>query len=211
MAKYCVKCGKPLNDGDLFCGNCGVKTNELTPAPPQSSFEFEKTESLIELEKTDPEEAEKVKKALAEIVPMLSYAVQGKNELEAIMQARRKACSAWNKKASYVYWPLAALAMGVFAGWTIHHAAIGDLTFAGFAIYLAGFIFLLSLGAKAAFQIPSRALSKSTYYSLQGANDERGRHRCVFCGGYGIHKRTPYQTQLVINECSKCSAYLFTE
>ena len=25
MGKYCIKCGKKLNDEDIFCGGCGAK------------------------------------------------------------------------------------------------------------------------------------------------------------------------------------------
>ncbi len=36
--KYCTKCGKELNDGDLFCGNCGAKVNEITRSSSSDDY-----------------------------------------------------------------------------------------------------------------------------------------------------------------------------
>jgi hypothetical protein len=34
MAKFCGKCGSPLNDTAIFCGSCGAKIPAATPAQP---------------------------------------------------------------------------------------------------------------------------------------------------------------------------------
>jgi hypothetical protein len=34
MAKFCGKCGSPLNDTAIFCGSCGAKIPAAAPAPP---------------------------------------------------------------------------------------------------------------------------------------------------------------------------------
>ena len=42
---FCDKCGQPLNDGDLFCGNCGAKVDiDKAEMPAESSRENEAEE-----------------------------------------------------------------------------------------------------------------------------------------------------------------------
>ena len=38
MSKFCTKCGKKLNDEDVFCGGCGAK-QEAIEAPVESNLE----------------------------------------------------------------------------------------------------------------------------------------------------------------------------
>ena len=46
MARFCEKCGSPLQDGAKFCEKCGAS---VAPAPeptlPKDAFEFERKDS----------------------------------------------------------------------------------------------------------------------------------------------------------------------
>lgn len=68
---------------------------------------------------------------------------------------------------------------------------------------------LLSLIATLWFYSPER-LSQSEYQALPGSVTEQG-HQCVFCGGRGIYRHTPYKTDTTLADCSKCKAELWFE
>ena len=51
--------------------------------------------------------------------------------------------------------------------------------------------------------------SEREYYTLPGAHAATGEHQCVFCGGRGVHKKTPYKTNSTVADCTKCRANLW--
>lgn len=55
-----------------------------------------------------------------------------------------------------------------------------------------------------------KKVSEKQYYSLVGARDSSGQHRCVWCGNIGIYKRTIYKTTTTVSSCSKCKHELFS-
>jgi hypothetical protein len=80
----------------------------------------------------------------------------------------------------------------------------GDAT-AG-VIFAAGALLLLfSLWAC------SLVRSEHVYYAFPGSRGANGEHQCIFCGGRGVHKRTPYQTNSTIANCSKCRENLWQD
>lgn len=97
------------------------------------------------------------------------------------------------------------IAGSVFALAAFLMYALGnDLLFGGTALCaLCAFI------ATIWFYTPDR-LSQAEYQSLPGSTTDRG-HQCVFCGWRGIHRRTPYQTNTTLADCSKCRAELWYE
>jgi hypothetical protein len=54
-------------------------------------------------------------------------------------------------------------------------------------------------------------LSTTEYQRLPGAWSSQGQHRCLQCGHGGIHRKTPYQTNTTLANCSKCQASLWAE
>lgn len=58
---------------------------------------------------------------------------------------------------------------------------------------------------------PHRWLSEAEYYSFPGSRFSNGKHRCIFCGGRGIHREGEYKTTNKYARCSKCESDLFSE
>lgn len=56
-----------------------------------------------------------------------------------------------------------------------------------------------------------RQVGSKDYYSVTHAQDIHGQHRCIFCGGRGIWRRTPYKTNSTVCSCSTCKTELFFE
>lgn len=68
---------------------------------------------------------------------------------------------------------------------------------------------MLAFIASRWFSTPSR-LSHGEYQSLPGAVTDQG-HQCVFCGGRGVYRHTPYKTDTTLADCSRCKAELWYE
>lgn len=68
------------------------------------------------------------------------------------------------------------------------------------------FAFLVSLTSAS-----EPRLSTAEYQRLPGALSGQGQHRCLQCGHGGIHRKTPYQTNTTLANCSKCQASLWAE
>lgn len=58
--------------------------------------------------------------------------------------------------------------------------------------------------------MPAERLSQAEYEALPGAVTENG-HRCIFCGGRGIYRHTPYKTDTTLADCSRCKGELWAE
>lgn len=56
-----------------------------------------------------------------------------------------------------------------------------------------------------------RAMSQSMYYSIPGSTNHKGKHVCIYCGQWGIHRHTQYKTTTTHADCSKCGANLWVE
>lgn len=59
------------------------------------------------------------------------------------------------------------------------------------------------------FLLAKKSVTEQYYYTLPASKDSEGNHRCIFCGNKGIYKSTIYQTNTVVNACSKCQKPLF--
>jgi predicted RNA-binding Zn-ribbon protein involved in translation (DUF1610 family) len=70
---------------------------------------------------------------------------------------------------------------------------------------VAGVVAVVAL----AWRICISNLSSSDYYALPGVSE--ADHACIFCGGKGIWRSTPYKTHTTLCKCSKCKEKLFTE
>lgn len=69
------------------------------------------------------------------------------------------------------------------------------------AFFVAIFFFTLLFAKK--------SVTEQYYYTLPGSRDSEKNHKCIFCGNKGIYKSTIYQTNTVVNSCSKCQKPLF--
>jgi hypothetical protein len=58
--------------------------------------------------------------------------------------------------------------------------------------------------------MPAERLSQAEYEALPGAVTEDG-HQCIFCGGRGIYRHTPYKTNTTLADCSRCKGELWAE
>lgn len=54
-------------------------------------------------------------------------------------------------------------------------------------------------------------LTSDYYYMIDKSKDKHGNHRCIYCGGKGVHKRTIYKTDDVVAKCTKCQKTLFID
>jgi hypothetical protein len=73
----------------------------------------------------------------------------------------------------------------------------GDAT-AGVIFAMGALLFLSS------FMACSLVRSEQVYYTFPGSRGANGEHQCIFCGGRGVHKSTPYKTNDTDAKCSKC-------
>jgi hypothetical protein len=81
-------------------------------------------------------------------------------------------------------------------------------SFRTWAAIVCGVIAIL---AGLAIQRADRWLTRGEYYSITGALDQRGEHRCIFCGARGIFRQGQYATNNSFAKCSKCQKSLFAE
>lgn len=86
--------------------------------------------------------------------------------------------------------------------------------FSAFALYSWApepWFMVAGIVAVAAFlwRISISNLSSSDYYALPGVSE--ADHACIFCGGKGLWRSTPYKTNTTLCKCSKCKEELFTE
>ncbi len=54
-------------------------------------------------------------------------------------------------------------------------------------------------------------ITESEYYEITGSTDSEGNHRCAWCGGRGIWRKSEYKSNEVECHCSKCRRLLWTE
>lgn len=102
-------------------------------------------------------------------------------------------------------WMIVAVAGIVLAiGSSMAYSAYQN-DFVGILIFIG--VVLLIVGSIA---MPGERISEEQYQSLPGALTEQG-HRCIFCGGRGIYRHTPYKTNKTLADCSHCKAELWEE
>lgn len=63
----------------------------------------------------------------------------------------------------------------------------------------------------ASWFMPSLRLTQAEYAALPGSVVVPHGHQCVFCGGRGIYRHTPYQTNTTLADCSRCKNELWYE
>jgi hypothetical protein len=73
--------------------------------------------------------------------------------------------------------------------------------------YFLGLAFSLVLTSM--FMGRDRWLTQAEYYSISGALDANGEHRCIFCGNKGIYWQGEYAGNAKFAQCSKCKEPLF--
>ncbi len=57
----------------------------------------------------------------------------------------------------------------------------------------------------------TNTLTESEYYRIEGSTDAHGEHRCAWCGGRGIWRKSEYKSNDMYCHCSKCRRLLWTE
>lgn len=77
----------------------------------------------------------------------------------------------------------------------------------GVSLFIPGIVAVVSILAA----IVLKGFGPRDYYAVAGTKNANGEHVCVYCGGQGIWRSTPYKTNSTLCRCSKCKSLLYTE
>ena len=179
---YCPKCGHKVTPDAQFCHSCGTNVKEALKAVADHK-----------------PQAPRPHKKPADARP--SRDQQQSNEAGVSMYRDLMAARAGKRAKSFLL--IAGGVVGVLVGGFVY---MGGMEGIGAIIGVPCAIVLL-VGA---VLMPSERLSEDEYANLPGARTSNG-HQCIFCGGRGIYRHTPYKTTNTLADCSRCKNELWTE
>jgi hypothetical protein len=182
---FCKKCGVQIDDEDAFCGTCGTPLNAQNPARQQHT-------SRANGAHEQPQQNSRRKA----FVPA-TQTDDGAAGYARVKVAKLKTAQGWRK----FFLVVAAISLAL----TILVESIpGSPSSSGWFWALC----LVSSLIACAFVRPS-AWTESEYYSVPGSRDSNGSHRCIHCGGVGIHRHGEYKSEVKYADCSNCHETLW--
>ena len=181
---FCSQCGQKALANAHFCAKCGANLSR----PSQSTRAQLSTEALPP-QRSSPSRSQRAGETRGHAEGIEAY----KAMTNIRKQKRRKG-----------FW-LVTLAM--FLALVAGFAFLKDFGTIG-AIVSAACVVTIGI---AIWVTPSQRLAQAEYAALPGAVVAPHGHQCIFCGGRGIYRHTPYKTNTTLADCSKCKNELWYE
>lgn len=178
---YCPNCGQQTAPNATFCDNCGCDLKQV----------------LAGLREAKPRQ--QPNRSARSNGP--SQSQQRPNEAGITAHAELQA----ERATRGLRW-IGVLVVGVLLG----VAGILVYQYLHKSVGMAAILIGVAIAIIGGVMIPDDRMSQGEYESLPGAVTEDG-HRCIFCGGRGIYRHTPYKTNSTLADCSRCKAELWKE
>jgi len=80
-----------------------------------------------------------------------------------------------------------------------------------FGVIGVGVLILFILALIANFHSALDGISEREYRTLPGSADEHGKHRCVYCGKWGVYRQGAYASSSTWHQCTGCRKHLFVD
>lgn len=179
---YCSQCGHKVADDALFCAKCGTGLNDSV--------------KLGRAEQPRGNGQRKQAKPAGQNEGRQTSCTEGVDAYRANMSDR-----ADKRHRGFLVIAVAVL-LALISGF----AYLRGLETVG----VTGGVGVVLLACIAGWLMPSERLTQHEYAALPGAVGSHG-HQCVFCGGRGIYRHTPYKTNTTLADCSRCKNELWSE
>jgi len=179
---YCSQCGHKAAEGALFCAKCGMGLNDSV--------------KLDQAKQTRGHGQRQQNRPARQNEGVQTGCTEGVDAYRAIMSDRA------GKRHKGFLVVAAAVLLALISGFTY----LRGLETVG----VTGGVAVVLMACIAGWLMPSERLTQHEYAALPGAAGTHG-HQCVFCGGRGIYRHTPYKTNTTLADCSRCKNELWSE
>ena len=175
----CVNCSHRLPKTGFYCTNCGTKIEK---------------ENYIEPKEVEPS-----------VMPTFSDSLLFRDALIAkrIKSHNQATLRAWLRLTILAIFSLVAVLLGMRFGVTF--GVDRPIRFVGYIFAIWIVVSFVALRSKYTLR---KHINGGEYYMIPGSRNEKGYHRCIYCGGYGVAKQS--FGGRISARCHRCQRELYS-